>query len=204
MTSIAPNTGTIMCRPLSCDWANSQNAHLIHALCIYFFMNTNNQRLAPLRNVTSPGQRRPQNGRENRFDTDRSGRSVTMPKWVGILVGRADRAVTLWNICIWINSNRHAPVLHYTSLLFLHIVMSVCFCFGWKETDLNHFRPSSVSFIFVMRAFWLTDCTELVTYYPWLILSPPLGRNFTEYLLCWTLIPPPGEVLEITSETLPR
>jgi len=38
-------------------------------------MNTNNQCLAPLRNVTIPGERR-----ENHFDTDRSGRSVAMPK----------------------------------------------------------------------------------------------------------------------------
>jgi len=55
-----------------------------------------------------------------------------------------------------------------------------------------------------MTAFRLADLTELVTYYPWLILSPPLGTIFKEYLLCWTLIPPPGEVLAIMSEALPR
>jgi hypothetical protein len=59
-----------------------------------FFMNTNYQRLALLRNVTSPGQKRPQNERENHFDIGRSDRSVTMPKSVGILLERADRAVT--------------------------------------------------------------------------------------------------------------
>jgi len=57
-------------------------------------MNTNNQGLALLRNLTSPGQRRPQNETENHFDTERSGRFVTMPKSVGISLGRADRAVT--------------------------------------------------------------------------------------------------------------
>lgn len=93
MTLIAPNTGTEICRLLSCDRANAQNAHLIRA-CTYFCMKTSNQRLAPLRNVTSPGQRRPQNEIENHCDTDRSGRSVTMPKSVMILLGRADRAVT--------------------------------------------------------------------------------------------------------------
>jgi len=57
-------------------------------------MNTNNQLFAPLRKVTSPGQSRPQNERENRFDTDKSGRFVTVPKLAGVSLGRADRAVT--------------------------------------------------------------------------------------------------------------
>jgi hypothetical protein len=103
-TLIAPNISTEICRPLSCEWAISQNAHFIKALCIYFFKNTNNywcwrqsadynQRFA-LRNVTSSGQRIPQNERENRFDADRSGRSAAMPKSVGILPGQAHTAVT--------------------------------------------------------------------------------------------------------------
>ena len=143
--------------------------------------------LPPFRNATSLGHKSPQNARENHFYIDRSDRFVTMQKSVGILLGRADTADILFqNILIWINS-------HHTCLFLLYIVMSICFCFAWKGTAIYHFRTSSVSFIFVIRALRLSVLTELVTDQPWLILRRPLDKIFIEYLLCLTLIPHPAK-----------